>query len=80
MLKMSWHCSDCDAEGEVSQEEMVDLIGCCPKCMNHKGNVEYMCNMTIEQFLEELYGMSSSEMAKYSFAISECAYDLRQSL
>lgn len=80
MLKMTWYCSDCGAEGDVSQDEMVDLMGCCPKCMHHKGNVEYSCNMSLEQFLDELYNMSEKDMAKYHFAISECAYDLKQNL
>ena len=80
MLKMSWYCSDCEAKGELSQDEMIELNGCCPNCMHHKGNIEYYCDLTLEQFLEELSTMTASALSKYALVINECAYDLKQNL
>lgn len=80
MLRMSWYCSDCDSNGTVSPEDLKELMGCCPKCMHHKGNVEYYCDMTLEEYLNELYNMSAKDKANYSNAISECAHDLLQNL
>lgn len=74
MLKMKWYCSGCNSEGDV--ENPSEICGGCPKCTRHRGEVEYSCDMTVEEFLTELTKMSESEIAKNAYAIQECANDL----
>ena len=70
MLRMSWECSGCNGEDEVY--DPTDICGCCPRCHSHKGEVTYSCNMTIQEFLEELSNMSENDMIKNYIAIQEC--------
>jgi len=78
MLRMKWHCSGCGAEGYV--EDTTDLIGACPNCMRHKGEVEYDCDMSIEEFLNELANMNETAISQNANAISECAWSLKDRL
>lgn len=79
MLKMLKHCSNCDKEDEFEEvdiQEMTTLPGYCPKCGCHKGEVEYYCNMTEKEFLNELANMTERTIAKFAIAIQVCADDL----
>lgn len=76
MLKMLYTC-DCGAEGEVTDLE--GLIGYCPACHAHHGEVHYASAMTPSQFIEELSKMSEREIAKYAYAIQVCAEDIIES-
>jgi len=78
MLKLSWSCCECHASGTV--EDPTEICGACPNCFRHKGEVEYTCLMSLEEFLTELTNMSESDMAKNCNAIHECAFDLLQNL
>lgn len=74
MLKMSWECDNCGDLGEFTDFE--NMIGCCPRCMSHHGEIHYYCDMSVEDFLKELTNMSDKDMVKYADAIRECAFDL----
>lgn len=74
MLRMKWHCCGCNSEGDV--ENPSEICGGCPKCTRHRGEVEYSCEMSVEDFLLELTKMSESEIAKNAYAIQLCAEEL----
>lgn len=74
MLRINWSCSKCGASGTV--ENPAEMCGACPKCWSHKGEVEYTCEMSVEDFLLELTKMSESEIAKNAYAIQVCAEEL----
>ena len=80
MLRISWECSSCGANGILSTEEEIEsMCGACPSCYRHKGDIEYHCDMNIEEFLTELENMSANKMAAQNMAIQECARLLRDS-
>lgn len=77
MLRILWYCSDCGAEGQLeTEDEIKEMCGACPKCLHHKGNVEYSCGMKTSDFLNELSNMTEKQMQDYYLAITECARDL----
>lgn len=80
MLRVSWSCSNCHASGILDSFGLENLCGACPNCLRHHGEVEYICENTIEEFLDILSEMSQAEMSKYYLAINECARSLKDNL
>ena len=78
MLKLTWSCSGCGSFGDV--EDTTDIYGVCPKCYRHKGEVEYCCNMKIDEFLNALCNMSEKDISNNAYAIQICAEDLLNNL
>lgn len=81
MLKIEYHCSYCGASGVIfDPTDENELVGCCPSCHSHHGEVEYMCTMKVRDFLVELSSMNEATLAKSHMAIQICADSLAQDL
>lgn len=75
-LKISWNCSSCQASGTV--DDLGEMYGMCPKCGRHHGEVEYICEMTKDEFVEALSKSDEMDIAKYAYAIWICAEQLAE--
>lgn len=73
-LKMLQQCSNCKMEYDVPN--LLNLDGWCSYCNEHRGNIMYFCDMSVEDFILELSKASEGEIAKYAQAIKICADDL----
>lgn len=73
MLRINFSC-DCGAKGEV--KDLKNIIGFCPECHRHHGEVEYYTIMTTKEFLDTLANMTEDDIAEYACAINICAADL----
>lgn len=72
MLKLDWYCCSCGSEGHVPDELLDCIVGQCPNCGCHHGEVEYECKMSKEEFEAELASMSERDKEKYAYAIDIC--------
>lgn len=74
MIRMTYECTNCKARGDV--ENITNIDGCCPNCHEHLGEVNYFCNMSLQEFLEDLRNMNDAQISKSANAIRLCANDL----
>lgn len=76
MLRLGFECTDCGySEDNFDVKDEWMLVGQCPSCGNHHGNMIYMTDMKIGEFVEELAKMDEDVIAKSSLAvkiIAEC--------
>ncbi len=73
-LKLFWNCSSCQASGTV--DGLGEMYEMCPKYGRHHGEVDSICEMTKEEFVEAL--SKSDDIAKYAHAIWICAEQLAE--
>lgn len=76
MLRLGYECADCgfsEDDFDIDNEWM--LVGQCPRCGDHHGNMMYMTDMKIGEFVEELAKMDEKDIVKRALAIkiiAEC--------
>ena len=71
MLHILWYCSECKHDGIVN--DLTTMYGQCPVCGCHHGELEYICDMTQDDFISVLSQMSEKEISRYAYAIQLCA-------
>lgn len=74
-IKMSFECDNCGASGTVDEPYM---MGSCPYCHEHHGEIQYYCDMPLQDFLSTIANMNSQEWREYEYVIQECARDLAE--
>ncbi len=70
MIKLNWYCVNCDKGGPVEDPSII--VGQCPICGCHHGEVEYECTMSEEEFIAEYNAMPVEKRRKYAYAIQIC--------
>ena len=74
MLRLMMECADCGYQDEeVDIDDDWALVGQCPRCGDHHGNVMYFTEMKIGEFVEELAKMDEKDIAKRALAIKYIA-------
>jgi NAD-dependent SIR2 family protein deacetylase len=77
MLRLSLECADCGySESNIDTSADYMLVGQCPRCGDHHGNIMYFAEMSASEFIEELAKMEESDIAKRSLAIKLIAESL----
>lgn len=74
MLKLEWSCDKCGKTDIFNDLNII--VGQCPNCGAHHGDVRYRCKSTKDEFIEFLSKCNDISIAKYSQAIQICAQDL----